>query len=135
VIVDASALYAFFVRNSADHWGVVGRVELTALTEELVVSAFAIAEVHALIGSRIDGAAQQLALKEFARGAWAVAPVSVEHLGAMQTELERHPSMSLGQASSLVLAADRGEDLLTAVPGDFPALSADGRPVALASDG
>jgi uncharacterized protein with PIN domain len=116
-MVDASAIYAFFVQDAPEHWAVAGDIELTAETDELVVSPFAVAEVHAMIGSRIGPAGQRAALEEFARGAWVFASISIEHMRAVCAELERDPTMTLARASSLVLAADRREALLTVNPG------------------
>lgn len=135
MIVDAGAIYSFFVRDAPQHWVVAGAIELGSETEEMVVSPFAVAEVLASIASGLGADAQLVALEEFARGSWVIASISVEHIREMHAELERQPGMSASEASSLVLASERRDDLLSSDSARYPRASVGGHPLRMATGG
>src|SRR6266700_4098311 len=73
MIVDTSAILAFFDRDEPDHEALA--TVLSQSSEPLVVSPYVIAEVDYLIGTRLGVAAEIAALRELAGGAWALATI------------------------------------------------------------
>ena len=105
MIVDTSALLAFFDTDEPDH-DAVSRV-IDAATEPLVVSPYVVAELDYLVGSRLGVAAELVALTELAGGAWDLAAFGVEELAEAASVVERYADQSIGvaDASNVVLAA------------------------------
>jgi predicted nucleic acid-binding protein len=105
VIVDTSALLAFFDRSEPDHDAVSG--VLSAATEPLVVSPFVIAELDYLVATRHGTAAELAVLAELAAGAWDLATVDAGELAAAGRVIERYADQAIGvaDASNVVLAA------------------------------
>lgn len=106
MIVDTSAILAFFDRDEPDHEAVAA--VLSTSTETLVVSPYVIAEVGYLIGSRLGVAAEIAALRELAGGAWELAAVDASELARTLPILERYADYAIGVADvSNVVLADR----------------------------
>jgi len=105
MIVDTSALLAFFDADEPDH-DAVSRV-LDAATEPLVVSPYVVAELDYLVGSRLGVSAELAVLTELAGGAWDLPAFGVEDLAEAGSLVERYADQSIGvaDASNVVLAA------------------------------
>jgi len=106
VIVDTSAILAFFDRDEPDHEAVAAVLSQTS--EPLVVSPYVIAEVDYLIGTRLGVAAEIAALRELAGGAWDLAPIDSIDLARTVPIIERYADDAIGVAdASNVVLADR----------------------------
>lgn len=108
MIVDTSALLAFFDSSEPDH-AAVARV-IDAGAEPLVVSPYVVAELDYLIGSRLGARAETLALAELAGGAWDLAAFGADDLARAHSIIERYADQHIGvaDASNVVLAARHG---------------------------
>ena len=105
MIVDTSALLAFFDRSEPDHAAVT---ELfTSTTESLVVSPFVVGELDYLVATRLGSDAELAVLRELAGGAWDIATLGLDDLAAATAVIERYADQRIGvaDASSVVLAA------------------------------
>ncbi len=106
MIVDTSAILAFFDRDEPDHEALTA--VLSQSSEPLVVSPYVIAEVDYLIGSRLGMAAEVAALRELAGGAWVLATIDAIDLARTEPILERYADHAIGVAdASNVVLADR----------------------------
>jgi uncharacterized protein len=106
LIVDTSALLAFFDRDEPDHQAV--SAVISESSEPLVVSPYVVAEVDYLIGTRLGVAAEIAALRELAGGAWDLASIDAADLGTILPVIERYADHAIGVAdASNVLLADR----------------------------
>jgi len=105
VIVDTSALLAFFDSDEPDHAAVTTIVD--AATEPLVVSPYVVAELDYLVASRLGVSAELAVLGELAGGAWDLATFGTEDLAQAQAVVERYADQSIGlaDASIVILAA------------------------------
>jgi predicted nucleic acid-binding protein len=106
VIVDTSAILAFFDRDEPDHEALAA--VLSQSSEALVVSPYVIAEVDYLIGTRLGVAAAIAALRELAGGAWELATIDSIDLARTVPIIERYADHAIGVAdASNVVLADR----------------------------
>ena len=105
MIVDTSALLAFFDSDEPDHAAVTTIVD--AATEPLVVSPYVVAELDYLVASRLGVSAELAVLGELAGGAWDLATFGTEDLAQAQAVVERYADQSIGlaDASIVILAA------------------------------
>jgi predicted nucleic acid-binding protein len=105
VIVDTSALLAFFDTDEPDHDAV--SAVLGEATEPLVVSPYVVAELDYLVASRLGVSAELAALSELAGGAWDLPAIGAEELGQACSMIERYADQQIGvaDASIVVLAA------------------------------
>ena len=105
MIVDTSALLAFFDTDEPDH-DAVSRI-IDAATEPLVVSPYVVAELDYLVWSRLGVAAELAVLTELAGGAWDLAAFCTEDLAEATSVVEHYADQSIGvaDASNVVLAA------------------------------
>ena len=105
MIVDTSALLAFFDTDEPDHGAVAAVVETA--TEPLVISPYVLAELDYLVGSRLGVSAELAVLRELAGGAWDLAAFGTEDLAEARTVVERYADQSIGlaDASIVILAA------------------------------
>jgi uncharacterized protein len=105
VIVDTSALLAFFDTDEPDHEAVLAVLE--GATEPLVVSPYVVAELDNLVASRLSVSAQLAVLRELASGAWDLATFGTEDLSQARDVVERYGDQPIGlaDASNVVLAA------------------------------
>ena len=106
MIVDTSAILAFFDRDEPDHEAVAA--VLSQSSESLVVSPYVIAEVDYLIGTRLGVTAEIAALRELSGGAWDLATIDSMDLARTVPILERYADHAIGVAdASNVVLADR----------------------------
>jgi hypothetical protein len=105
VIVDTSALLAFFDTDEPDHAAVTTILDIA--TEPLVVSPHVVAELDYLVASRLGVSAELAVLRELAGGAWDLALFGTEDLAQAQAVVERYADQSIGlaDASIVILAA------------------------------
>jgi uncharacterized protein len=110
VIVDTSVLFAYFVRSDPAHEVCTGAVEGRQPHEDLVVSPLVIAELDYLVASRFGVAAELNVLRELSSGAWEIAALDVDDLGAVAKIVEKYGDQDVGatDASLVVLAAKHG---------------------------
>ena len=104
MIVDTSAILAFFDRDEPDHEALAAVLSQSA--EPLVVSPYVIAEVDYLIGSRLGVTGEIAALRELAGGAWDLATIDSIDLAKTVPIIERYADHTIGvvDASNVVLA-------------------------------
>ena len=105
MIVDTSALLAYFDTDEPDHAAVTTIVETA--TEPLVVSPYVVAELDYLVASRLGVSARLALLRELAGGAWDLAAFGAEDLARARAVVERYADQSIGlaDASIVILAA------------------------------
>jgi predicted nucleic acid-binding protein len=105
VILDTSALLAFFDRNEPDHAAVAAAIAGT--TEPLVVSPYVVAELDYLVATRHGVTAEAAVLDELASGAWDLPAITPDDLAAARRVIERYRDQEVGvaDASIVVLAA------------------------------
>ena len=105
MIVDTSALLAYFDRHEPDHAAVAEVLE--GSTEPLVVSPYVVAETDYLVATRHGTDAELAALAELAGGAWDLPSFEAADLAAARELIERYADQSIGvaDASLVVLAA------------------------------
>jgi predicted nucleic acid-binding protein len=105
VIVDTSALLAFFDTDEPDHAAVTA--VLDTATEALVISPYVLAELDYLVASRLGVSAELAVLRELAGGAWDLAAFGTEDLTQALAVIERYADQSIGlaDASIVILAA------------------------------
>ena len=105
MIVDTSALLAFFDTDEPDHAAVTA--VLDAATEALVISPYVLAELDYLVASRLGVSAELAVLRELAGGAWDLAAFGTEDLAQAHAVVERYADQSIGlaDASIVILAA------------------------------
>jgi predicted nucleic acid-binding protein len=104
VIVDTSALLAFFDTDEPDHETV--SAVLGSATELLVVSPYVIAELDYLVASRLGVSAELAVLRELTGGAWDLPTIDIEELAQARAVIERYADQKIGvaDASNVVLA-------------------------------
>jgi predicted nucleic acid-binding protein len=106
VIVDTSALLAFFDRDEPDH-DAVSRV-LWDAGEPLIVSPYVVAELDYLVASRLGVTAELAALQQLAGGAWDLATLDRTDLERACKIIQRYADQHVGVAdASNVVLADR----------------------------
>jgi len=104
LIVDTSALLAFFDTDEPDHQAV--SAILDGATEPLVVSPYVVAELDYLVASRVGVSAELAVLRELTGGAWDLPATDVEGLVQARAVIERYADQGIGvaDASNVVLA-------------------------------
>jgi uncharacterized protein len=106
VIVDTSALLAYFNAREPDHQAVSGVIDSN--DELLVVSPYVVAELDYLIAKRIGVDAELEVLRELSSGAWELADVGVAELELATSIIEKYRDQDIGVAdASMVVLADR----------------------------
>ena len=105
VIVDTSALLAFFDASEPDHTAVS---EVLSAADVLVVSPYVVAEVDYLVATR-HGVEDELAvLDELAGGAWYLAAFDEEGLRRAREVIASYRDQQIGVAdASIVVMAQR----------------------------
>src|SRR5262245_7691078 len=106
MIVDTSALLAFFDRDEPDHEAV--STVLTATSEPLVVSPYVVAELDYLVAGRLGVRAGLVVLRELAGGAWDLPAFGAAELNQIGSVIKRYEDQAIGaaDASNVVLAAE-----------------------------
>jgi uncharacterized protein len=104
VIVDTSALLAYFDAGEPDHEA-VARV-LDGTDEALIVSPHVVAELDYLVATRIGVAAELAVLQELSSGAWELAAFGAPELEQAASVVEKYRDQKVGaaDASNVVLA-------------------------------
>ena len=104
MIVDTSALLAFFNTDEPDHQAV--SAVFGEATEPLAVSPYVIAELDYLVASRLGVAAELAVLRELTGGAWDLPAIDVEALVKARAVIERYADQTIGvaDASNVILA-------------------------------
>ena len=106
MIVDTSALLAYFDVNEPDH-DAVSRV-IEGSDEALVVSPYVVAELDYLVATRVGVDAELEALRELASGAWELAGFGVPDLERAASVIKKYRDQQIGAAdASNVVLADR----------------------------
>ena len=105
VIVDTSALLAFFDASEPDHEAVSA---VLAVADALVVSPYVVAELDYLVATR-HGVDDELAvLDELAGGAWDLAAFDEDGLRRARGIIARYRGQRIGMAdASIVVLAER----------------------------
>jgi predicted nucleic acid-binding protein len=105
VIIDTSALLAYFDSDEPDHQAVSAAIVET--DEPLVVSPYVVAELDYLVATRLGVSAELAVLAELAGGAWDLPGIDAEGLGEARSLIERYADQRIGvaDASNVVLAA------------------------------
>jgi hypothetical protein len=105
VIIDTSALLAYFDTDEPDHQAVAAVIDDT--DEPLVVSPYVVTELDYLVASRLGVAAELAVLAELAGGAWDLAAIDEQGLRDARGVIERYADQRIGvaDASNAVLAA------------------------------
>ena len=105
VVVDTSALLAFFDASEPDHDAVS---EVLAVADVLVVSPYVVAELDYLVATR-HGVDDELAvLDELAAGAWDLAAFDEEALRRARAIIASYRDQAIGVAdASIVVLAER----------------------------
>jgi predicted nucleic acid-binding protein len=104
LIVDTSALLAFFDRDEPDHLAV--SAVIVDSTEPLV-SPFVLAELDYLVGKRLGAQAELAVLEELVGGAWDLATMNAADVQNTAAVIHRYRDQQIGiaDASNVVLAA------------------------------
>jgi len=104
VIVDTSALLAYFDNSEPDHEAVREAIEATS--EVLVVSPYVVAEVDYLVATRIGVDAELAVLRELSGGAWELPAIGAPDLEEAASVVEKYRDQDIGvtDASNVVLA-------------------------------
>jgi predicted nucleic acid-binding protein len=106
MIVDTSALLAFFDRGEPDHVAVTRALMET--DEPLVVSPYVIAELDYLVATRHGTDAELAVLAELAAGAWELPAVGAADLAIAHRVIAEYADQAIGVAdASIVVLADR----------------------------
>jgi predicted nucleic acid-binding protein len=105
VIVDTSALLAFFNAHEPDHEAVSAAID-DHDDGLLVVSPYVVAELDHLVAARIGVDAEIAALNELSSGAWELADLGAADLRSATAVIAKYRDQSIGvaDASSVVLA-------------------------------
>ena len=105
VIVDTSALLAFFDASEPDHEAVS---EVLAAADALVVSPYVVAELDYLVATRHGLDAELAALDELTGGAWELPPFDQEDLRRSREVIASYRDQEIGVAdASIVVLAQR----------------------------
>jgi predicted nucleic acid-binding protein len=108
MIVDTSALFAFFVSSDPAHAAATAAIAARRSDEELVISPLVIAELDYLIASRFDVEAELQALRELSGGAWRIAELTVDDLASSSDIVEKYRDQDIGVTdASLVVLAEK----------------------------
>jgi len=112
MIVDTSALYAFFDSQDPHHSDVVEAIE--RCKEPLTVSPLVVAELDYLVLTRKGGTAESAVLEELCGGAWHLAAVSIDLLRRASEIVRRFADQPIGitDAVSVSLAEEHGTSVI-----------------------
>lgn len=106
MIVDTSALLAYFDAGEPDHAATVDAIDRA--DAPLIVSPYVVAELDYLIATRIGVREEIIALRELSGGAWELACIEPGELSRVVDIVESYADLDIGVAdASNVLFADR----------------------------
>ena len=105
LIVDTSALLAFFDASEPDHDSVA---EVVGAADVLVVSPYVVAELHYLVATRHGVDDELAALDELASGAWDLVAFDEQQLRRARGVIATYRDQEIGVAdASMVVLAER----------------------------
>ena len=112
MIVDTSALLAYFDAGEPDHEAVAGAVE--SADGPLVVSPYVVAELDYLLLTRHGTRAEQAVLAELGSGAWELAAMDLDRLRAATVLVALYADVPVGiaDASCIVLGEAYRESVI-----------------------
>jgi predicted nucleic acid-binding protein len=112
VILDTSALLAYFDANEPAHGPVAGALESAG--GPLVVSPYVVAELDYLLLTRRGTNAEQAVLTELGSGAWELAAMDRDRVRAATVLVSRYADVPVGiaDASCIVLAEAYGDPVI-----------------------
>ena len=104
MIVDTSALLAYFDANEPDHDAVAEVIDES--DDPLVVSPYVVAELDYLVATRVGVDAELAVLRELTSGAWVLAAFGVPDLEQAASVINKYRDQQIGaaDASNVVLA-------------------------------
>ena len=104
MIVDTSALLAYFDSNEPEHHSVAAVIE--GSKEPLVVSPYVVAELDYLVATRVGVDAELAVLGELSSGAWHLVSFETPELALATTVVAKYRDQQIGvaDASNVVLA-------------------------------
>lgn len=104
LIVDTSALLAYFDASEPDHVAVAE--EIDASTDLLIVSPYVVAELDYLVATRHGVQSELAVLDELTGGAWHLAAFDADDLARARTIIAKYADQEIGvaDASNVVLA-------------------------------
>ncbi len=104
LIVDTSALLAYFDASEPDHAAVAEAID--ASRDLLIVSPYVVAELDYLVATRHGGAAELAVLDELTGGAWELAGFGAGALAQARAIIAKYRDQDIGvaDASNVVLA-------------------------------
>ena len=106
MIVDTSALLAYFDENEPDHDAVTAVIE--AAEEVLIVSPYVVAELDYLVATRHGIEPETAVLRELCNGAWDLVEFGADDVAAAIAVIEKYHDQQIGIAdASNVVLADR----------------------------
>jgi predicted nucleic acid-binding protein len=106
VIVDTSALLAYFDAAEPDHQAVSRVIDQSE--DVLVVSPYVVAELDYLVATRVGVDAEIAVLHELSGGAWELAELGLSDLEQAATIISKYRDQRIGVAdASNVVLADR----------------------------
>lgn len=106
MIVDTSALLAYFDADEPDHDAVAAVIDRS--NELLVVSPYVLAELDYLVASRVGTDAELSLLYELSGGAWELAALGAAELETAASIVKKYRDQQIGVAdASNVVLADR----------------------------
>ena len=106
MIVDTSALLAYFDTNEPDHDDVAAVIEKSE--ESLVVSPYVVAELDYLVATRVGVDAELTVLRELSSGAWDLAAFEASDLELAGSIIKKYRDQQIGVADAgNVVLADR----------------------------
>lgn len=106
MIVDTSALLAYFDQNEPDHEAVAAVID--AATEPLIVSPYVVAELDYLVATRHGVEPEIAVLRELSGGAWDLATFDAEDVTTAIGVIAKYRDQKIGIAdASTVVLADR----------------------------
>jgi uncharacterized protein len=104
VVVDTSALLAYFDSSEPDHATVAAAIGVP--TDLLIVSPYVVAELDYLVATRHGVDAELAVLDELTGGAWELSGFGVEELARARSIVAKYRGQEIGvaDASNVVLA-------------------------------
>jgi predicted nucleic acid-binding protein len=106
VIVDTSALLAYFDAAEPDHKAVSRVIE--GSDDARIISPYVVAELDYLVGTRVGVDAELAVLRELSGGAWELADFGAADLDQAAGIVEKYRDQRIGIAdASIVVLADR----------------------------
>jgi uncharacterized protein len=93
IVLDTSAIYAFYDRDDANHFAVV---RLFEQHNRLIVPSSVIPEADYLLGKRLGKAARMALLEDLVLGVYEVLPIPIELYPAILKLEQRYADLDLG---------------------------------------